>query len=145
MALGTPVSGSALGPTGTGLLVGLTSTPTTPVGGNVTWTYPMDSPVTTRDYYGQASFVSVGKEAIIMDVTCDYESGDAGQAILFGARLSRATVWLKLLPDGTNGETTPFKVASPSIAGPDVNQFDTASFRLTQFGPPVVVGGGFGT
>ena len=140
MALGTPVAGSACV-----IQIGLTSTPATPVGGNATWTYPMDSPVTTRDYYGQASFVSVGKEAIIMDVTCDLESADSGQAILFGARLSRATVWVKVLPDGTNGETTPFKVASPTVAGPDVNQFTTASFRLTQFGPPVTVGGGFGT
>jgi hypothetical protein len=145
MALGTPVAGSALGTTGTGLLIGLTASPTTPLGGVVSWDYPMDSPIQTRDYYGQPSFIAVGKEAIIMDITCDLESGDAGQAILFAARLSRATVWVKVLPDGTNGETTPFKVANPRVGGADVNNFDTASFRLTQFGAPVAVGGGYGT
>jgi hypothetical protein len=140
MALGTPQAGSVAI-----LLVGLTSTPTTPVGGLISADVPMESPVTTRDYYGQASFVAVGKEVIVIPVVCDYEAADSGQTILFDARISRALVYFRHLPDGTNGETIPTKVNRARVGYPDVNGFQVAEFTLSQFGAPVETAGGLGT
>jgi hypothetical protein len=140
MALGTPQAGSVAIHH-----VGLTSSPTTPIGGLISADVPMDSPITTRDYYGQASFVIVGKESIVIPITADYEAADAGQVILFDARISKALLYFKHLPDGTNGETIPTKVSRARVGYPDVNGAQVAEWTLTQFGAPVEVGGGLGT
>jgi hypothetical protein len=140
MALGTPTLGSVAV-----ILVGLTATPTTPVGGLVNADFPMESPVTTRDYYGQASYVAVGKESIVATISCDYETADSGQVILFDARISKATVYVRHLPDGINGETIPMKVNRARVGYPDVNGFTAADFTVSQFGAPVEVAGGLGT
>ncbi len=140
MALGTPVLG-----TSAVVLVGTTSTPTTPVGGLVSWTYGADTTTTARNYYGQATVNTVGKTNRTPQLTCDYETGDSGQLILSAAIISKATIYIRVLPDGTNGETLPVKVSGGSIAGPDVNGFSTISYTLAQQSDPVVVGGGFST
>lgn len=140
MALGTPQLGSAVV-----ITVGTTSTPTTPVGGLVSWTYGIDTPTAVRNYYGQASSNTVGKTNRTIQFTCDYEAGDSGQLILQAAIISRVDIWCKVLPDGTNGETLKTKVSGGSIGGPDVNGYSTVSFTLVQQADPAGVGGGFGT
>jgi hypothetical protein len=141
MALGTQVLGSLAA-----VLIGTVSgTVTTPVGGLVSWSYVDDVPSTTRNYYQQASSIAVGKDARTITLTCDYETGDAGQLILFGARTSKNTIYCKILVDGTNGETLPVKVTNSEIAGPDVNSYSTATFTLAQQTDPTVVGTGYGT
>jgi hypothetical protein len=140
MALGTPVLG-----TSAVVQVGTTSNPTTPVGGLVSWTYGVDTPTTARNYYGQASVNTVGKANRTIQFTLDYETGDSGQLILAAAVISKATIYARILPDGTNGEILPVKVSGGSIAGPDVNGFSTVSYTLAQQADPTIVGGGFGT
>ena len=140
MPLGTQTLGSAVI-----IHVGATSSPVTPLGGLVSWSYPDDVGSTTRHYYGQASSIAIGKHARTIQFTCDYESADTGQLVLFAAKASAAVIWVKILPDGTNGETLPCRVTSSEIAGPDVNGYTTATFTLSQSTDPAVVAGGFGT
>lgn len=141
MPLGVPAPGSVAV-----LHVGTTSgTVTTPVGGNKTWDWVGDSPQTTDDFYGQASVISVGKTTRTITLNVVYETADSGHAILYAAFISKATIWVKILPDGTNGEILPVKVGHQEIHGPDVNQHTTASWTLAQQGDPTQVGTGFGT
>lgn len=140
MPLGVPAPGSAAV-----ILIGTTAVPATPVGGLLTWNYVGDAPTTDRNYYGQASAVAAGKKTRSIAFSLDYETADSGQLILFAAFVSQATIWAKLMPDGTNGETLPSKVTHQEIAGPDANQFTTANFTLSQQTDPTVVAGGFGT
>jgi hypothetical protein len=140
MALGTPQLGTAAV-----IQVGATSNPTTPLGGLVSWTYGVDTPTSARNYYGQASVNTVGKANRTVQFTLDYEQGDSGQLVLAAAVISKATIWTRVLPDGTNGEILAVKVSGGSIAGPDVNGFSTISYTLVQQADPTIVGGGFGT
>jgi hypothetical protein len=140
MALGTPALGTAAV-----VQVGATSNPTTPVGGLVSWTYGADTPTSARNYYGQASVNTVGKTNRTIQFTLDYEVGDLGQLVLAAAVISKATIYARVLPDGTNGEILPVKVTGGSIAGPDVNGFSTVAYTLVQQADPTIVGGGFGT
>ncbi len=118
---------------------------TTLVGGLVSWDYGDDVPTTTRNYYQMASYISVGKHARTITLTCDYLSADSGQIILFAAKTSVAVTYVKILPDGTNGETLPCRVTSAPIAGGDVAAPSTVTFSLVQATDPTVVAGGFGT
>lgn len=138
MALGTPVLSSL-----SVVMLGLTATPIIPLGGLLSWDWTGDSPTQRRDYIQQASSTAAGKESRTITYSCDYETGDAGQLLLEDAWNSKATVYNKILPDGTNGETLPTKVANMKIAAPDANGFSTANYTLEQFAAPVVVGSGF--
>lgn len=141
MALGTQVLSSV-----SVVMVGTTSgAVTTPVGGLLSWDWVGDSPTTRRDYIGQASATSVGKDARTITIPVDYETLDSGQAILCAAFISKAIIYCKILPDGTNGETLPSRVAHQEIHAPDANGFNTATWTLEQAGSPIVVGTGFGT
>ena len=141
MPLGTPVLSSV-----SVVHVGTTSgTVTTPVGGLLSWDWVGDSPTTRRDYIGQASSTAVGKDSRTITLPCDYETADSGQIILFAAFISKAIIYAKILPDGTNGETLPVRVSHQEIHAPDANGFNTASWTLEQAGAPTVVGTGFGT
>ncbi len=140
MALGTQVLGTAAV-----IQVGATSNPTAPVGGLVTATYDNETPTQKRDYYGQASSNTVGKTNRTVQLTCDYETADTGQTALHAAVTSKNTIYIRVLPDGTNGEILPVKVSGGSIGFPDVNNYSTVAFTLLQQGDPGVVGGGFGT
>ena len=124
--------------------VGATSTPTTPVGGLLSWDHVGDSPTTRRDYIGQASATSVGKDSRTITIPVDFEAADDGQKVLVAAFTSKAIIWCKILPDGTNGETLPVRVSHQEIHAPDANGFNTASWTLEQAGTPAVVGLGFG-
>jgi hypothetical protein len=140
MALGVPSPGSAAV-----IHVGATSTPVTPLGGTSTWDWVGDSPQTVHDYYQQASVTSVGNTSRTITLNNDYETADSGQTVLFAAFVSKATIWVKILVDGTNGETLPVKVAHQEIHGPDANTHSTATWTLVQQGAPATVGSGFGT
>jgi hypothetical protein len=140
MALGVPAPGSVAV-----LHVGATSTPITPVGGTSTWDHVADSPQATHDYYMQPSVISVGKITRTITLNNDYETADSGHAVLYAAFISKATIWVKILPDGTNGETLPVKVSHQEIHGPDVNGHTTVTWTLAQQGDPTTVGSGFGT
>ncbi len=140
MALGTPVPGSsAIINVGTSA-----GTVTTVLGGISTWDWVGDSPQTTHDYYQQPSVISIGQTARTITLNNDYETADSGQPILFAAFISKATIWIKILPDGTNGETLPVKVAHQEIHGPDANNHSTANWTLVQQAAPTTVGTGFG-
>src|SRR4051812_22714735 len=123
MALGTPPLGSSVV-----VQVGATSTPVTPLGGLTSWEYGDDVPTTTHNWYGQPSSIAVGKHARTITLTCTYESADSGQAVLFAAKISSAVIWVKILPDGTNGETLPVRITSAPIAGGDVSDYSTVTF-----------------
>lgn len=123
--------------------VGATATPVTPMGGLLSWDHVGDSPTTRRDYIGQASATATGKIARTITLPCDYEVLDSGQAVLAAAFISKAIIYCKLLPDGTNGETLPVRVAHQEFHAPDANGFNTASWTLEQAGEPVIVGAGF--
>ena len=140
MPLGTP-------PLGTSVVVhvGATSTPVTPLGGLESWEYGDDVPTTNHDWYGMPSSISVGKHARTISLTCTYLSADSGQIVLFAAKISVAVIWVKILPDGTNGETLPCRVTSAPITGPDVNDYSHVTFTLVQSTDPALVGSGFGT
>lgn len=138
MPLGTPVLSSV-----SIVTVGTTATPVTPVGGVLSWDWAGDSPTARRDYIGQASATAAGKESRTITLSCDYEAGDTGQLVLEDGWNSKATIYVKILPDGTNGETLPTKVANMRIAAPDANGFNTVNYTLEQFAAPVVVGLGF--
>jgi hypothetical protein len=141
MALGVPAPGSVAV-----LMVGTTSgAVTTPVGGLTTWDWVGDSPQQTHDYYQQPSVISVGKTSRTITLNNDYETADSGHAIVYAAFTSKNTIWCKILPDGTNGETLPVKVSHQEIHGPDVNNHTTVSWTFAQQGDPTVVGTGFGT
>lgn len=141
MPLGTPVAGSAAT-----VFVGTTSgAVTTPVGGLSTWTINGNTPTQQHDYYGQSSFFSVGKTARTIDFSNDYETADSGHAIIYAAFISKATIFVKILADGTNGETLPVKVGNQVITGDDVNNHTKVSWTFAQQGDPTTVGTGFGT
>lgn len=141
MALGTPVAGTAAV-----LMVGTTSGAiTTPLGGQSTWDWVSDRPQTEHPYYGQATVISVGKASYNVTLNNDYETADSGHAILYAAYDSQATIYFKLLPDGTNGKYLPVKVGHQEIHGPDVNAHTTVNWTLAAQGDPVTVGTGFGT
>jgi hypothetical protein len=130
------------------LQVGTSSTPpapNTPVGGLLSWDWVGDSPTTRRDYIGQGSSTAVGKTARTITVPVDYEVGDTGQALLAAAFVSKAIIFVRLLPDGTNGEILPVRVAHQEIHAPDANGFNTATWTLEQAGDPTAVAGGFFT
>lgn len=139
MPYGTPVPGSSAV-----IQVGTTSNPTTNLGGVVSWTYGVDSPSSTRNYYGQASVSAAGKTSRTIQFTLDYETGDSGQAILAAAVISKVDIWVRILPDGTHGEILQTKVSGGSVAGPDANGFTTISYTMLQQADPTQVGGGFG-
>lgn len=139
MALGTPQLGTAAV-----IQVGTTSNPTTPIGGLVSWTYGVDTPTAARNYYGQASVNTIGKANRTVQLTLDYEAGDSGQLILAAAVISKADVYFRCLPDGTNGEILRTKVSGGTVAGPDVNGFSTVTYTLAQQADPTLVGSGFG-
>lgn len=139
MPLGTPVLTSA-----SVVVVGLTATPTTPLGGLLSWTWTDNTPTTERRYIGQGASVAVGVSARSVTLNFDYEAGDTGQKVLHDAKTSQATVFFKALPDGTNGETLPIKVSNREIAAPDADSYHTLNFTLNQQATPTVVGGGFG-
>ena len=140
MALGTPAAGTVAI-----IHVGATSSPVTPLGGLSTWTYVGDTPQQTHDYYGQASVISIGATSRTVNLTNDYETADSGHAVLYAAFISKATIWIKFLPDGTNGETLPVKVAHQEVNGPDVNNHTQVAWTLVQQAAPATVGTGFGT
>lgn len=140
MALGVPTPGSAAV-----VLVGATSTPTAPVGGLSTWTYTLDNPTATHDYYGQPSVKSVGKSTRTINFNNDYETADSGHAVIYAAAISKATIWIMLKPDGTNGETLPVKVSHQEVAGGNVNDHTTVTWTFEQQTDPAQVGTGFGT
>ena len=123
--------------------VGTTATPVTPVGGLLSWDHVGDSPSARHDYISQASATSVGKSARTITIPVDLEAGDTGQAVLAAAFISKNIIYCKVLPDGTNGETLPVRVAHQELHAPDANGFNTASWTLEQAGDPVVVGLGF--
>jgi hypothetical protein len=125
--------------------VGTVNPPTTPVGGLLSWDHVGDSPTNRRDYIGQASATATGKTARTITIPVDYEVGDTGQAVLAAAFISKAIIYAKVLPDGTNGEILPVRVSHQEIHAPDANGFNTASWTLEQAGDPTVVGTGFAT
>lgn len=140
MPLGTPPLGSSVV-----IHVGATSTPVTPLGGVESWEYGDDVPTTKHDWYAQPTSIAVGKHSRTITLTCTYESADTGQMVLFAAKISSAVIWVKILPDGTNGETLPVRVTSAPITGPDVNDYSRVVFTLSQSTDPALVGSGFGT
>lgn len=127
------------------ILVGTVDPPTTPVGGLSTWDYPSDAPTARRDYYGQASFFSRGKKGGSMTFTCDLETGDSGQIILFNAWVSGATIYARIRQNATDGETLPVKVTTRNVSGGDVNNPSVVTFTLSQQADATVAGSGFGT
>lgn len=140
MPLGTPAAGTAAI-----IHVGATSSPVTPLGGTSTWDYNGTTPQQTHDYYQQASVISIGATSRTISFSNDYETADSGHAVLYAAFISKATIWVKILPDGTNGETLPVKVATQAVSGPDVNDHTKVSWTLAQQAAPATVGTGFGT
>lgn len=140
MPLGTPVLSSA-----SVVTVGATSTPVTPLGGLLSWTWSESAPTTERRYIGQAASTAVGPASRTITLNFDYEAGDTGQKFLHDTRTSGALMYIKALPDATNGETCPVKIATREVSAPDSDGYQTATFTLNQFAASVVVGTGFGT
>ena len=140
MPLGVPAKSSALV-----ILVGVTATPTAPIGGLLSPNYVGDRPTSNRDYHGQASFVVNGKIVKSASVNCDYETGDTGQKILHDAWVSGNTIYYKYMPDGTNGETLPVQVSHEELSSPDANGVQQITWTLNQVADAVVVAGGFNT
>lgn len=139
MAFGTPPEGSEVV-----VYVGATNSPTTPLGGLFNWNESEDSPTKTRKYYMQPSITSIGTRAKTFTAQCDYEEGDAGQQLVFAARLAGDSFFIMVAPGGTNGEVTEVKVSRQEIAGPDPDGFSTINWTFNQQSAPVAAGAGYG-
>jgi hypothetical protein len=139
MAYGVPPEGSTAR-----VFVGTSDPPTTPVGGNFQWDDTEDTPSKKRAYYGQPTIFSTGVSGKTVTASCDYEVGDAGQQIIFAARIAKSAIFVGTCPDGTNGESVQVKVTNQKVAGPDPEGFSTVNWSFVQQAAPTVMGAGYG-
>lgn len=70
-----------------------------------------------------------------------YSQGDAGQDLIRDGEAAGTTVFIKLLPDGTNGIQQEFRVATIQHSGTPEDPADV-SFEFAAAGDPVEVGTG---
>ena len=67
--------------------------------------------------------------------------GDTGQDMLRSAEAAGTTVFVRILPDGTNGETREYRVGSREWST-GAEGLQEVSFELSSAGDPTVVGAG---
>lgn len=122
--------------------IGVTSSPTTPVGSLNQWENPRSRPETTRAYYMEPKQTFVGESEDTLQLQGDYNQGDAGQAIIRTAYKNGTTVFVKVLPDGTNGFTQEFRVSQSPTRGPSPDDPPGCTFNFVAVDAPVDVGSG---
>lgn len=139
MAFGVPPEGSdAI------FYVGLTSSPTIPLGGLFNWDDTEDAPTKERKYYMQPSIVSIGARLKTLTAQCDYEEGDEGQQLVFAARIAGTAFFIGTAPGGANGEVVQVKVSTQKILGPDPDGFSQINWTFGQQAAPTLMGSGYG-
>ncbi len=122
--------------------VGTTATPTTPVYGINSYTAPRTRPETVRKYFMMAAQTFVGESEDSIQLQGDYNQGDAGQDIIRAAYIAGTEIWVKILPDGTNGFTQKVRVSQAELRGPSPDDPPGTTFQLAGTEAPVDEGSG---
>lgn len=120
--------------------VGITSSPATPVYGINSYTAPRSRPETVRKYFMMAAQTFVGESEDSIQLQGDYNQADAGQDIIRAAYISGDEIWVKILPDGTNGFTQKVRVSQAELRGPSPDDPPGTTFQLVGTEAPADVG-----
>lgn len=137
MAVGTvPLGEDAI------LHAGTTASPADPVSDIESYSRPINRPVTTRAVFmRQNAHQFRGAREVTLTLNGLKSVGDTGQGHLITGEVDGTDVFVKLLPDGTNGITAPYRVASRGMDGAADGPTEV-SFDLTVNGDEVDVGSG---
>lgn len=118
---------------------GATSTPTTPVNWINSYTAPRSRPETKRPYYMSAKQTFVGESEDTYQLQGDEDLADAGQQVLRDAYDSGDPVFLKILPDGTNGWKQQCRVSQHESRGPSPDDPPGVTFNLVGIAARVAI------
>jgi len=121
---------------------GTAASPTTPVYGINSYTAPRSRPETVRKYFMMAAQTFVGESEDSINLQGDYNQGDPGQDILRAAYIAGTEVYIKILPDGTNGFEQKCRVSQAELRGPSPDDPPGTTFNLVGTDAPVDVGDG---
>jgi hypothetical protein len=122
--------------------VGVTTGPTTPVYGINSYTAPRTRPETVRKYFMMAAQTFVGSSEDSVQLQGDYNQADPGQDILRAAYIAGTTVFVEILPDGTNGFEQECRVSQAELSGPSPDDPPGTTFQLVGADDPTDVGTG---
>lgn len=121
---------------------GTTATPTDPISDIESYSRPINRPITTRAVFMRASAHQFrGARDVTLTLNGLKSVGDTGQGNLITAENDGTDVYVKLLPDGTNGITAPYRVASRGLDG-NADGPAEVSFDLALNGTEVEAGTG---
>ncbi len=115
---------------------------TDPVSHIESYSRPINRPLTTRQVFMIVTALSfAGVREVTLTLTGLHSQADTGQNNLRTGEINGTDVYVKLLPDGTNGITAPYRVASRGLDGAADGPTEV-SFALGLNGTEVAVGTG---
>jgi hypothetical protein len=121
---------------------GATATPADPVSHIESYSRPINRPITSRAVFMLAAALSFpGAREVTLTLNGLHSHGDTGQNNLRTAESGGTVAYVKLLPDGTNGITAPYRVASRGLDAAADGPTEV-SFDLGLDGTEVAVGTG---
>lgn len=128
----------------TDILVGTTSTPTTPVGGLQSASMGGQSETTTDEFYNAfPSNTTVGPNKWTVPLSGKYLKADSGQDIVNNAFYTKDVIYVSAAPNGTDGQKMPGRVSRLEVNFANPNQATAWQATIEQAGDVADVGTGF--